>query len=752
MSEKYDNDKDLEEFRLTRDTSTATTVESSTPGPSRSSTGEFYGKEPSEAQGLSEASQLEAEGLLKAEGLPKAAASAGPDIGDKCFVEFDQLDFRTIPIFVEEIQKFLNIQAEENKKNSSSYKIKDTFIYQDKINRLPQPIREFAEVVLLKFLIYNKYEFNIGGQKDYAPPMSIYGDTITLKNVILTLIYNCLGDEVVDEMREIDNSEWYECIEELGYKTETEQGKGKGGKKRKNKTRKRGGMPPKPETSGQKAKRYIFSTLKFLGIVCTSLYDTLIVISIIVSIYFGCQMLLDSYEALTPMSGSLVEPLKGYLTNTTYVDVLSLDEKALVEQTDTELSEYLGVKDYRYVGKILDVGARAILISLGGLVTTFGGNQEFLHVATLASLGLNDGSQKLDTVIREGSDQIFRVCFYDVKTESGINLARQALRQIHIDQNSRELIIKIIDNKEAEYKAIMPPTPAEAEAGRAAAAAEEEARAEAEAEAARAEAAVVEVTIPATVESVGIWSRTVNSVSGFVGTAKDTVVSSVSGFVGTATDAVSKAKDTVVDSVSGFVDTSKQSLDLAGEALKVALTISERGECMTREFTTVYDTNKLKYQEFMLEMKKESNKLTTQISYSRRLAYAGLAGVAFGLYLLSYLQDRITKQYILDEIKRLKDRQDEEDALAIGPGQAQLMANPWNNPNLPVRRVGTPGRRQAQQRQLQIQENANEEKEEKEEGGGRRTRRRSRQTKKRRRRIKRRQTRKLRRNTKRRRM
>jgi hypothetical protein len=46
-------------------------------------------------------------------------------------------------------------------------------------------------------------------------------------------------------------------------------------------------MPPKPETSLQKIKRHIFFTLNFLGIVCNSLYDTLIVISIIVSIYFG---------------------------------------------------------------------------------------------------------------------------------------------------------------------------------------------------------------------------------------------------------------------------------------------------------------------------------------------------------------------------------------------------------------------------------------------------------------------------------
>ena len=252
MSKNYDYDtptlsaEDLRKLgskpTLLRDTSdSGTTVESSTPGPSRSNTGEFYGNKfaeevpTTESTGLSEASPLEAEGL------PKAAASAEPVIGDDdCSVKIDQLDFRTIPIFVEEIQKFLNIQASENKSKSSSGKIKDTFIDQDKIDRLPQPIREFAEVVLLKFLIYNKYEFKIGGQKDYAL-MSIYGDTITLKNVILTLIYNCLGDKVVDEMRrDIDDSEWYECIEELGYKTETEQGKGgKKGKRKNKKSKKR---------------------------------------------------------------------------------------------------------------------------------------------------------------------------------------------------------------------------------------------------------------------------------------------------------------------------------------------------------------------------------------------------------------------------------------------------------------------------------------------------------------------------------
>ena len=236
LSQKDLSQKDLTPFEtpfnFTRNTSdsgytdTGFSRESSITPPSRQSSDKSFDDLTEEApppllstlpegdEAVTPKSGLEAQGF--------SASAAGPDIdADVCSVQVDQLGVETIPIFVEEMQKILDIQASENKSNSASgarASIKDTFIDQDKIDKLPEPIKEFADVILLKFLIYNKYEFDIGVQKgDLSPPlMSIYGDTITLKNIILTLIYNCLGDKVVDEMRNIDDSEWDDCIGELG--------------------------------------------------------------------------------------------------------------------------------------------------------------------------------------------------------------------------------------------------------------------------------------------------------------------------------------------------------------------------------------------------------------------------------------------------------------------------------------------------------------------------------------------------------
>ena len=159
----------------------------------------------------------------------------------------------------------------------------------------------------------------------------------------------------------------------------------------------------------------------------------------------------------------------------------------------------------------------------------------------------------------------------------------------------------------------------------------------------------------------------------------------------------------------------------------------------------------------MAGVRKQSNRVTTAISYSRTEALTGWAIVGFSLYMLSHLSRRIKDQGIQARLVAVENVV-QEDQLAIGneqlaigneqelaaqgqlaignepgqgvpgaQGQGPVMLNPWNNPNLPVRRVGTPGRRQAQQGQLQI-ENANEEKEE---GGGRRqTKKRMRKTKK----------------------
>jgi hypothetical protein len=749
---------------------------------------------------------------LEAQGL---SASAGLDIDtDVCSIQIDQFGVETIPIFVEEMQKILDRQASENKSNSASgarASIKDTFIDKDKIDRLPEPIKEFADVILLKFLIYNEYDPKTDQKRtDFTPPpMSIYGDTITLKNIILTLIYNCLGDEVVAEIKKIDDSEWYECIGDLGY--EPEQGKGgKKGKKRKNKTRKRGGMPPKVETFGQKMKRYTFSALNFLGMVCTSLYDILIVVSIVVSFYYGVQMFIDSYESLKPIRMELIEPLKASLTNTTYAELLSESDKELIALDDMSL-QYIGeTPDDPYgMRNIIDVGSHVVLISLGSLAQIFGSSSEFIHLSTLAALGMNDGSQKLDAIILEGMDSIFNSCFYDITTPQAISLARTTLRTLRIDQPSRELIKRIIDSKEAEYElhlSSIPPSP-----DKLAADAKE----------------IAEATVSATEESVGIWSRTVNSVSGFVGTAKETVAS-----------AAAKGKSKVNE---------------LGTALKVATTALDRGNCMKTEFREIYDDNRRKYEEFMAGIRKQSNRVTTAISYSRTEAWTGWALIGFSLYMLSYLRNRGKDQRIDDrlaaiEAERRGRGRGEDEQLAIGnvdegnaagvlalgngqlaigngdegnalraPARAQALAQGFrqigndNNSNSSssssasnsnsnpsgsgVQRrddntkygdqnfgslnykpsssmfnsssattsnassdttsnsnsaAAAPPRSTTPKKQLLARRKA----EEKDQGnsGGRRTRRRSRQTKKQRMRVKRRQTRKLRRNTKRRRM
>jgi len=570
---------------------------------------------------------------LEAQGL--SASAAGPDIDtDVCSIQFDQLGVETIPIFVEEMQKILERQASENKSNSASgarASIKDTFIDKDKIDRLPEPIKEFADVILLKFLIYNEYDPKTDQKRtDFTPPpMSIYGDTITLKNIILTLIYNCLGDEVVAEIKKIDDSEWYECIGDLGY--EPEQGKGgKKGKKRKNKTRKRGGMPPKVETFGQKMKRYTFSALNFLGMVCTSLYDILIVVSIVVSFYYGVQMFIDSYESLKPIRMELIEPLKASLTNTTYAELLSESDKELIALDDMSL-QYIGeTPDDPYgMRNIIDVGSHVVLISLGSLAQIFGSSSEFIHLSTLAALGMNDGSQKLDAIILEGMDSIFNSCFYDITTPQAISLARTTLRTLRIDQPSRELIKRIIDSKEAEYElhlSSIPPSP-----DKLAADAKE----------------IAEATISVSQEDVGIWSKASNRVSRFVGTAKETVAS-----------AAAKGKSKVNE---------------LGTALKVATTALDRGNCMKTEFREIYDDNRRKYEEFMAGIRKQSNRVTTAISYSRTEAWTGWALIGFSLYMLSYLRNRSKDQRIDDrlaaiEAERRGRGRGEDEQLAIGNG------------------------------------------------------------------------------------
>jgi hypothetical protein len=679
-----------------------------------------------------EAGTPKAQGL-EAQGL-SASASATPDIDtDVCSLQIDQFGVETIPIFVKEMFRILKIQGSENIEINPSGAIKDTFIDQDKIDRLPKPIKEFAEVELLKFLIYNKYDFKIGGQKDYAP-MSIYGDTITLKNIILTLIYNCLGDDVVDEMKEIDDSEWYECIGELGY--EPEQGKGgKKGKKRKNTTRKRGGMPPKEETFGEKTKRRVFSALNFCGIVCNSLYDILIIVSILISLYYGVQSFIDSYEALTPIRTVMIEPLKEALTNSTNtIGELSLSEsdRELIALDNMSL-QYIGENpnEQRFRNRIVDVGTHVVLIAVGSLAQIFNSSPEYLHFTALAALGLNDGSQKMDQVIIDGMDSIFKECFYDLTTPQGITLARTTLRTLRIDQPSRELIRRIIDGKQAEQehlKSSLPPSPDEIAA---------------------------EAEISTTEESVGIWSMTVNSVSGFVGKTK---------------------KAAVAVAVEG-----KNKVDEIGVAIKVATTAFDRAECMKREFKEIYDKNRRKYEDFVAEIRGQSNRITTAISYSRTEAWTGWALIGFSLYMLSYLRKRGKDQIIEQRLAAVENGQAQaaQGLLAIGNGdepaaqgllaienvgqannaaaaqgllaienvgqannaaaaQRQLRANPWGDPNLRVRIVGqSPGRPRPQQQapqgqaqQGQAQQGQAQQGQAPGGGGRRKTKKRRRQTKK----------------------
>jgi hypothetical protein len=375
-------------------------------------------------------------------------------------------------------------------------------------------------------------------------------------------------------------------------------------------------------------KRYTFSALNFLGMVCTSLYDILIVVSIVVSFYYGVQMFIDSYESLKPIRTELIEPLKASLTNTTYAELLSESDKELIALDDMSL-QYIGeTPDDPYgMRNIIDVGSHVVLISLGSLAQIFGSSSEFIHLSTLAALGMNDGSQKLDAIILEGMDSIFNSCFYDITTPQAISLARTTLRTLRIDQPSRELIKRIIDSKEAEYElhlSSIPPSP-----DKLAADAKE----------------IAEATISVSQEDVGIWSKASNRVSRFVGTAKETVAS-----------AAAKGKSKVNE---------------LGTALKVATTALDRGNCMKTEFREIYDDNRRKYEEFMAGIRKQSNRVTTAISYSRTEAWTGWALIGFSLYMLSYLRNRGKDQRIDDrlaaiEAERRGRGRGEDEQLAIG--------------------------------------------------------------------------------------
>jgi hypothetical protein len=137
----------------------------------------------------------------------------------------------------------------------------------------------------------------------------------------------------------------------------------------------------------------------------------------------------------------------------------------------------------------------------------------------------------------------------------------------------------------------------------------------------------------------------VNSVSGFVGTAKETVAS-----------AAAKGKSKVNE---------------LGTALKVATTALDRGNCMKTEFREIYDDNRRKYEEFMAGIRKQSNRVTTAISYSRTEAWTGWALIGFSLYMLSYLRNRGKDQRIDDrlaaiEAERRGRGRGEDEQLAIG--------------------------------------------------------------------------------------
>ena len=241
----------------------------------------------------------------------------------------------------------------------------------------------------------------------------------------------------------------------------------------------------------------------------------------------------------------------------------------------------------------------------------------------------------MDQVIIDGMDSIFKECFYDLTPPQGITLARTTLRTLRIDQPSRELIRRIIDGKEIEYeqhKSSLPPSPDEI-----AAKAKE----------------IAEAEISTTEESVGLWSRTVNSVSGFVGTAKDTVVSAAA--------------------------EGKNKVDQIGVAIKVATTAIDRAECMKREFKEIYDKNRRKYEDFVAEIRGQSNRITTAISYSRTEAWTGWALIGFSLYMLSYLRNRSKDQRIeqrlaaIEEERRERERgRGQDEQLAIGNGQLAI--------------------------------------------------------------------------------
>ena len=528
-------------------------------------------------------------------------------------------------------------------------------------------------------------------------------------------------------------------------------------------------MPPKVNTTTNR----IIYILNYCGIVCTSVHDFLIIVSILVSLVLAVYLYVSSYTAFQPIKTNLIEPYKQSLSDSAQFsdDFLSPSEQALVVSDSTSVVRNLD--DQGFINYMVDIRTHIVLITFGSLIKIFDINSDVLHISTLLGLAVNDGSQKLDSIVKKGIRVVFEECFYDISPPHDINLARATLENLRIDPQSRDLLNRIIDGKEAERKKFeseLPVTPEEAASGRASAAAAAE------------EAEVVDEStiIPASEDEVGMWSRWTDSFRGFVGKTKDAAVNAAK--IGT-------------EAVSDFGSATINKAQEYGSAIKVVVTGIDRGNCMKTQFKEIADDEKRKYDDFFAKLRKQSNKIKTAQSYSWTLAMSGNSCLFFSLGMLIYYrnsikerreaeernqdrEDRIRDRALLAELMRNRNGElrnggplaigdVERNAQGRGPlaigdvernaqGRGPLMANPWNNPNLPFRRVGTtPSGREAQQGRRQIAnanaENANQD-EKKEDIGGGRTRRRRRKTKKRRRPIKRRQTRKLRRNTKRRRM
>ena len=463
-----------------------------------------------------------------------------------------------------------------------------SYANKSKNNRLPQQIVEFTEAFLFQ------YTAELG--------IACYLDMEKVNDNVLTLYYNCLGDEAVSQLKSFSESELNDALQEALGEVKEIGGRRKGkGKTNGKKTRKRGGMP------GFKSKigRAINATIKFLGATFRYLIDFLIFVMVVGSFYVAWLCFIKSYNTMKPIRSDVIEPLKAQLLNPDYKEIMMSPEEQLILYNNQEsLSIYTDnpINTQTHVKNVLShVG----MVVLNGIVTHLGGSSEILQYAAIIDLGFNEGSLIMDKIARSGTEQVFSDCFYDVSPDSAIDMATKSLTFIHNKEQKKLIQVMIDSQKEKllELKTQLPPSPDELSA---------------ESSAKSSEPASAEVNtdgVVVTEESVGFWS----SISSGVGSAWK-------GTKGAAT-AVSSKVGSVIDTAVSKVS---KTVNSAAEIASVVMTSKERAECSQRVLSELIEEQKRDFQTYLSAIRKESNKALTAFSYSRRFAFFGLALLVCG--------------------------------------------------------------------------------------------------------------------------